>query len=106
MDSAKSMNLLAVAHNYRKQGKKVFLIKPKLDDRFGSAEIASRSGLSAEADLLVDEETSLLPERFKDIDCVLVDESQFLSPRIIDELRILTCRPGVPVICYLSLIHI
>ena len=28
MDSAKSMNLLAVAHNYRKQGKKVLLLKP------------------------------------------------------------------------------
>ena len=34
MDSAKSMNLLAVAHNYRKQGKRVLLVKPRLDVRF------------------------------------------------------------------------
>ena len=26
MDSAKTLNLLAVAHNYRKQGKKVVLV--------------------------------------------------------------------------------
>jgi len=44
MDSAKSMNLLAVAHNYRKQGKRVLLMKPRLDTRFGSATITSRCG--------------------------------------------------------------
>src|SRR5690606_3752880 len=52
MESAKSMNLLAVAHNYRKQGKRVVLLKPALDDRFGSERIASRSGLHADADIL------------------------------------------------------
>jgi len=40
MDSAKSMNLLAVAHNYRKQGKRVLLVKPRLDSRFGASTIA------------------------------------------------------------------
>ena len=54
MDSAKSMNLLAVAHNYRKQGKRVLLVKPKLDVRFGSDKISSRSGLEAQADLLIE----------------------------------------------------
>ena len=33
--SAKTMNLLAVAHNYRHQNKNVLLLKPKLDTRFG-----------------------------------------------------------------------
>jgi thymidine kinase len=37
-----------VAHNYRKQGKRVLLMKPRLDSRFGSAKIASRSGLEAD----------------------------------------------------------
>ena len=36
MGSAKTMNLLAVAHNYEQQGKRVVLIKPALDDRFGA----------------------------------------------------------------------
>jgi thymidine kinase len=100
MDSAKSMNLLAVAHNYRKQGKRVLLIKPRLDTRFGSAKIASRCGLEAEADLTLEEDAALDPRDFAAIDCVLVDEAQFLSPRIIEAFRRITVDPGVPVICY------
>jgi thymidine kinase len=100
MDSAKTMNLLAVAHNYRKQGKRVLLLKPRLDDRFGAATIASRSGLCCEADLLVDDHTALGADLFAGIDCVLVDEAQFLPPRAIEALRRATVTPGVPVICY------
>jgi thymidine kinase len=100
MDSAKSMNLLAVAHNYRKQGKRVLLVKPRLDSRFGSDTIASRSGLEAKADLLIDEHTVLAASEFADLDCVLVDEAQFLPPPVIDDLRRITIDPGVPVICY------
>lgn len=100
MDSAKTMNLLAVAHNYRKQGKRVMLIKPLLDDRFGATQIASRSGLSADADLLADKDTAITPEQCRDIDCILVDEAQFLAPEVIEQLRRITINPGVPVICY------
>ncbi|MBA3818390.1 MAG: thymidine kinase [Deltaproteobacteria bacterium] len=100
MDSAKSMNLLAVAHNYRKQGKRVLLVKPRLDVRFGVAKISSRCGLEAEADLMVDDESTLDPRDFTDLDCVLVDEAQFLPPAIIEDLRRITIDPGVPVICY------
>lgn len=100
MDSAKTLNLLAVAHNYKKQGKRVLLLKPRLDDRFGSREIVSRSGLRAEADLLVDADTRLSPELLEGIDCVLVDEAQFLAPALIEQLRRVALRPGIPVICY------
>jgi thymidine kinase len=100
MDSAKSMNLLAVAHNYRKQGKRVLLVKPRLDTRFGAAKISSRCGLEAEADLAVDDDTVLDPSDFVGLDCVLVDEAQFLPPSMIEQLRRITVDPGVPVICY------
>ncbi len=100
MDSAKSMNLLAVAHNYRKQGKRVLLLKPKLDDRFGTITIASRSGLEADADVLVEQGHEFERSDFEGIDCVLVDEAQFLSPSVVDQLRTATIDPGVPVICY------
>ena len=53
MDSAKTLNLLAVAHNYRKQGKRVVLAKPALDVRFGDKSVASRAGLQGQADLLL-----------------------------------------------------
>ena len=100
MDSAKSMNLLAVAHNYRKQGKRVLLMKPRLDSRFGTVKIASRCGLEADADLLVDDETVLDPRELAGLDCILVDEAQFLPPNVIDDLRRITVDPGIPVICY------
>ncbi len=100
MDSAKTLNLLAVAHNYRKQGKKVVLLKPKLDDRFGTEMIRSRSGLEAPADLLLREGMEFDMALFEGVDCVLVDEAQFLPPSTIERLRQLTMAPGVPVICY------
>jgi thymidine kinase len=100
MDSAKTMNLLAVAHNYRQQGKTVFLLKPRLDDRFGGEVIASRSGLEKKVDLLLEDDSVLDPELFTGLDCVLVDEAQFLSPKLIEQLRALTRTHNVPVICY------
>lgn len=100
MDSAKTLNLLAVAHNYRKQGKRVALAKPRLDDRFGAKKIASRSGLEGEADHLFDADTRLDLAQFKDLDCLLIDEAQFLSPFVVDQLRALTRELDVPVICY------
>ncbi len=100
MDSAKTLNLLAVAHNYRKQGKRVLLVKPALDDRFGTLRVASRSGLEADADRLVGEGDELAPDDVAGIDCVLADEAQFLSPRLVESMRRITIRPGVPVICY------
>jgi thymidine kinase len=98
--SAKTLNLLAVAHNYRQQSKKVLLIKPRLDVRFGEGEIKSRAGLEMKADILVDETTQLLESNYEGVSCLLVDEAQFLSARIIEELRLISAEQGIPVICY------
>ncbi len=98
--SAKTLNLLAVAYNYTQQGKKVILIKPRLDTRFGTEMVRSRAGLEREADLLVEPDTILDVEGMKGLDCVLVDEAQFLSSSLIDQLRQLTIRHNIPVICY------
>lgn len=100
MSSAKTLNLLAVAHNYRTQGKRVLLIKPRLDQRFSGEAIVSRSGLEAPADLLVGPDTKLEPELFVGLHCVLVDEAQFLSPALVEQLRRVTLSHNVPVICY------
>lgn len=100
MDSAKTLNLLAVAHNYRKQGKRVLLLKPALDDRYGRERIASRSGLHADADMLVSSDAVLEKATFVGIDCVLVDEAQFLAPSVIEQLRLVTLELDIPVICY------
>lgn len=98
--SAKTLNLLAVAHNYRQQGKKILLMKPALDTRFGQGCIKSRAGLEQEADLLIHPETSLLLVDYTNVSCVLVDEAQFLSEKTIEELRRITLDWDLPIICY------
>jgi len=98
--SAKTLNLLAVAHNYRQQGKDVLLIKPDMDSRFGKDRIKSRAGLEMTADILVNAQSKLNFADFEGISCVLVDEVQFLSAPIIDQLREITVSLSVPVICY------
>lgn len=98
--SAKTLNLLAVSHNYKQQGKRVILIKPKLDTRFGAGAIKSRAGLEQEADLLVSEDSILPHHAFIGASCVLIDEAQFVSTTVVDQLREIAHRLGVPVICY------
>jgi thymidine kinase len=98
--SAKTLNLLAVAHNYRQQGKSIVLLKPELDTRFGKESIKSRAGLEMAADLLVSSKTELLTLDWEGVNCILVDEAQFLSALHIEELRQLTLTKNIPVICY------
>ncbi|MBX7136598.1 MAG: thymidine kinase [Oligoflexia bacterium] len=98
--SAKTLNLLAVAHNYRQQGKRVSILKPRLDSRFGANAVRSRAGLEKEADLLVDPNTVLDPQLFEGLSCILLDEAQFVSAAVIDQLRGITLSMNIPVICY------
>jgi len=106
------------AHNYEQQGKNVLLIKPKLDDRFGGGMIGSRTGFKRKADIILDKgdrinySPNLQWIRIKrgcgrksthrklndGIDCILVDEAQFITPEQIEDLRLLTLH--TPVICY------
>lgn len=98
--SAKTMNLLAVAHNYRLQNKKILLLKPVVDTRFGIDVIQSRAGLTMDADILVDDHTELSMEVLEGVECLLVDEAQFVAPHVIDHLRQISCEWDIPVICY------
>lgn len=98
--SAKTLNMLAVAHNYRQQGKEVLLLKPELDVRFGKDQIKSRAGLEMSADVLIRDDTDLSLLDFEGVDCILVDEVQFMSPSIIEQLRAISIEKGIPVLCY------
>jgi thymidine kinase len=101
VSSAKTLNLLAVAHNYRQQGKRILLVKPALDTRFGANVIKTRAGLEQEADVLVpDDEPCNLPD-LAGVVCILADEAQFLPVEFIDRLHTLAhSYPGIPVLCY------
>lgn len=106
--SAKTLNLLAVAHNYKQQQKKVLLVKPEIDTRFGAHVIRTRAGLEAEADLIVPQHEPFDFPDLAGVVCVLVDEVQFMPSAVIDRFYNLAhaCtyppynRPGIPVICY------
>jgi thymidine kinase len=98
--SAKTLNLLAVTHNYQQQNKAVILLKPKLDIRFGSEDVSSRAGLTKKADLLLTEDTVFDSHNFAGTDCIVVDEAQFLSKSVIDQLRAIASVQNIPVICY------
>ncbi|MGB7978847.1 MAG: thymidine kinase [Chlamydiales bacterium] len=100
MGSAKTLNLLAVAHNYRQQGKKIFLMKPDLDTRFGKERIKSRAGLEIDADVLIADEQSLKGLDYSGVSCILVDEVQFLSAKVIEELRRIALEYDIPILCY------
>jgi thymidine kinase len=71
-----------------------------MDTRFGQDVVKSRAGLNRVADVLVDETTELADSLFDGIHCVLVDEVQFMAPRVIEQLRHVASGLGVPVIAY------
>lgn len=100
MGSAKTMNLLAVAHNYQSQGKKVVLLKPRLDSRFGENKIRSRSGLEKDAHVLVEPDTVLNTAELENAACILVDEAQFIGAKLVEQLRNISRDMDIPVICY------
>ena len=110
MNSGKSTALLQAAYNYEERGQRVLLAKPVIDTK-GDRMIVSRLGVSREVDLVISPTTDVVnlvdveAERIKreegaTISCLLVDESQFLSPRQVDDLLILALRRGIPVLAY------
>jgi thymidine kinase len=71
-----------------------------MDVRFGVSKIKSRAGLECNADLLVKSDTKLCFENFIGLSCILVDEAQFLSANLIEQLREITRKLDIPVICF------
>ena len=102
MNSGKTTLLLQVAHNYEERGMKVIILKPKIDVK-GNNKIITRIGLSRKVDHLVEQDENLnnyLNSIPKDVVCILVDESQFLSRDQVDELFMFSKLKDIAVICY------
>ena len=105
MNAGKTTTLLQSAHNYRERGMRVAILAPRLDRRAGSGKVASRIGLSAEA-IGFDPGDDLLAWTGADIaargrlDCLLVDEAQFLSKPQVWQLTEVVDRLRIPVLCY------
>ncbi len=104
MNAGKSIELIKVAYNYEERGKRVLVLTPSVDDRFGVGVIASRIGITREA-VAVNEDTNILElfmreNKRHNIDCVLVDECQFMKKHHVQELVEIVDSCDVPVLAY------
>lgn len=115
MNSGKTTSLLQTAHNYEERGQRVLIIKASIDTK-GRGAVVSRLGMARQADLLISGKDDLralvrrrvLGDRAQDpeaalrqgVDCVLVDEAQFLTSRQVDQLMELVLLDDVPVLAY------
>lgn len=99
MNSSKTANLLMVAHNYISQNRKILLIKPKCDTRWGIDNlIRSRVGTSMEADIVLAPDVTDINQYLLGVSCILVDEAQFLTIDNINMLRNIAIT--IPVMCW------
>lgn len=101
MGSSKSAQALITKFNYEELGMKVWLIKPSVDTRDGAEIIKSRIGLEQRAQIILPEDD--ITEKFEehsDLDVIIADECQFLTPEQIDQLRWLVDERGIPVLCF------
>lgn len=102
MGCGKTMQLLQVAFNYEERGHKVCVIKPATDTKNGT-KLLTRIGPERETDFCFDRNTDLFKEisqNYADVHCVLVDESQFLTPAQVNQLMKVVTRLNIPVMAY------
>lgn len=105
MNAGKTTIMLQSSYNYHERGMRTLLIKPSVDTRETShAEIISRIGLSAQADVIcpkTDLEKHIRKAHLEaPLDCVLVDEAQFLSEEQVWQLSRVADVMRLPIMCY------
>ena len=96
MGSSKTANAVMVQYNYQERGRKVLMLKPKLENRDGATIVRSRCGLEAQCRFVEElEEIGL-----DGIECVIVDEAHFLTAEQVKRLVDIVDERDIPVICY------
>ncbi|NBZ88228.1 thymidine kinase [Stagnihabitans tardus] len=104
MNAGKSTLLLQASHNYREGGMVTYLITARFDNRAGEGRIASRIGIGEEADTFEPGEDlfAKIAARLAQgrVDCIFLDEAQFLSKEQVWQLARAVDDLGVPVMCY------
>jgi thymidine kinase len=103
MNAGKSSHLLQADFNYRERGMATMLWTAALDSRSGG-QVKSRIGLESDAHRF-HPDTDLwaaITARHAEapLDCVMVDEAQFLTPDQVWQLARLADEAGIPVLCY------
>jgi len=106
MNSAKTANLLMVAHNYKNQNKNIVILKPDKDTRWGmTVEVKSRAIADSQEAISVSSSQNMLELIYEiletqEIAAILVEEAQFLSKEQVRQLAIIVDEKNIPVLCY------
>lgn len=104
MNAGKSTLLLQASHNYIERGMRTLLFTSALYAEDGIGRITSRLGISAEAGLYAAGDD--LFDRIRSeaetskIDCVFIDEAQFLDHEQVWQLARVCDRLHIPVMCF------
>ncbi|MAK28671.1 MAG: thymidine kinase [Opitutae bacterium] len=104
MNAGKSTALLQANHNYIERGMRPILYTAALDDRDGQGKIRSRIGIEEKAETFANGDD--LYQLVKDmngvrrVDCLLIDEAQFLNKDQVAQLGRLVDEEGIPVLTY------
>ncbi|MDX1678976.1 thymidine kinase [Arsukibacterium sp.] len=104
MNAGKSTSLLQSAYNYQERGMTVAIYTAALDNRFGLGKVSSRIGLAMDAHIFDPQfnfyqHASELKAQGR-LDCVLIDEAQFLSKTQVRQLTDIVDELSVPVLAF------
>lgn len=109
MNAGKTTTLLQSAYNYQERGMNVLLYTPLIDNRFEVGVIASRIGLKADAipfdaafQFFQHVQQFQHAQEFESssIQCILIDEAQFLTKSQVQDICMIADRLHIPVLCY------
>ncbi|MEG3153775.1 thymidine kinase [Sphingomonas sp. RB1R13] len=104
MNAGKSTTLLQADFNYRERGMETMLWTAAHDDRSGAGKIVSRLGIETDAHAFspeIDLLDAIVRELIRrKLDCILVDEAQFLTPDDVLQLCRVADQLKIPVLCY------
>ena len=104
MNAGKSTMLLQANHNYQERGMSTIIYTSSVDDRYGKKEIVSRIGLRAESNIFSNN-TNIYEEviglnKSNKVDCVLIDEAQFLNKEQVAQLGQIVDTLDIPVLTF------
>jgi len=104
MNAGKSTALLQSSYNYRERGMNTLVLTPEIDNREKVGKVHSRIGLNADATIFDSNKNlyDLVEETHtqESINCVLIDEAQFLTKDQVFQLGDVTDYLDIPVLAY------
>ena len=104
MGCGKTRDIIKVWYNYKEKGKVAIIIKPGVDTK-GNDKIVSRDNSELKTDYLIGKNDNIYEliawhMTRHNLDCILVDEAQFLERHHVEELTDICDVLNITVMCY------